>query len=70
MKTTTKKLARRSYLYAAVAYYGFSTDDCIPVAWTFQSTSLSAAKRKANRIGLGGREVMTARAADRILNRA
>lgn len=70
MKTTTKKPARRSYLYAAVAYYGFSKDDCIPVAWTFRSASLAGAKRKANRIGLGGREVMTVRAADKILNRA
>jgi hypothetical protein len=70
MKTTTKKPAQRNYLYAAVAYYGSSTDDCIPVAWTFRSTSLAAAQRKANRIGLGGREVMTARAAAGILNRA
>jgi hypothetical protein len=70
MKTTTKKPAPRTYTYAAVAYYGFSKDDCIPVAWAFRSTSISAAKRKASRLGLGGRDVMTARAADRILNRA
>jgi hypothetical protein len=66
MKTTTKKPAPRTYLYAAVAYYGRSIDDGIPVAWTFRSTSISAAKRKANRIGLGGRDIMTARAADRL----
>jgi hypothetical protein len=69
MKTTSKKPARRTYLYAAVAYYGFSKDDCMPVAWTFRSTSIAAAKRKANRIGLGGRDVMTMRSADKILNR-
>ena len=70
MKNTTKKPAPRTYLYAAMAYYGFSIEDSMPVAWTFRSTSISAAKRKANRIGLGGRDVMTARAADKILNRA
>lgn len=70
MKTTSKKPAPRTYTYAAVAYFGFSMDDCIPVAWTFRSTSIAAARRKANRIGHGGRDVMTLRAADRILNRA
>jgi hypothetical protein len=70
MKTTSKKPSRRTYLYAAVAYYGFSKEDCIPVGWYFGSTSIAAAVRKANRIGLGGRDIMTARAADRILNRA
>ena len=70
MKTTTKKPTPRTYTYAVVTYYGRSIDDGIPVAWTFRSTSISAAKRKASRMGLGGRAVMTAAAARKILNRA
>lgn len=70
MKNTNTKPARRTYLYAAVAYYGLGGEASLPVAWTFRSTSIAAAKRKAVRIGLGGRQVMTVRAADRILNSA
>jgi hypothetical protein len=70
MKTTTKKPAPRTYIYAVVAYYGRSIEDGIPAAWTFRSTSIAAAKRKATRMGLGGRAVMTVASARKILNRA
>ena len=65
MKTTTKKPAPRTHIYSVVTYYGRSI-----AAWSFRSTSISAAKRKANLMGLGGRAVMTAAAARKILNRA
>jgi len=65
MKNTTP---RRQYAYSIVAYFGRSVEDGIPIAWSFQSTSIAAAKRKARRLGMGGRQVMTARAAQKILN--
>ena len=69
MKTTTKKPARQ-YVYSVVAYFGRSIEDGLPVAWSFRSTSIASAKRKARRLGLGGRQVMTARAARKILDAA
>ena len=62
MKNTSS--ARRNYSYAIVAYFGPG----VPIAWTFQSTSIAAAQRKARRLGMGGRQVMTDRAAQKILD--
>ena len=64
----TKPAPRRQYVYSVVAYFGFSMEGAIPMMWTFHSTSIAAAKRKARRLGMGGRQVMTARAAQKILN--
>jgi hypothetical protein len=65
MKTKTTP---RRYAYSVVSYFGRSMEDAMPIALTFHSTSLAAAKRKARRLGMGGRQVMTARAAQKILN--
>jgi hypothetical protein len=59
MKTKTTP---RRYAYSVVSYFGRSM-----VALTFYSTSLAAAKRKARRLGMGDRQVMTARAAQMLL---
>ena len=65
MKTTTP---RRLYTYSVVAYFGHSMRDAIPAAWSFRATSLADAKRKARRMGHGDRQVMTDRAAQKILD--
>ena len=65
MKT---KPTPRHYAYSVVSYFGRSMEDAMPIALTFYSTSLAAAKRKARRLGMSGRQVMTARAAQKILD--
>jgi len=62
-RTMKTKTTPRRYAYSVVSYFGRSM-----IALNFYSTSLAEAKRHARRLGMGDRQVMTAREAQKILN--